>query len=84
MIGQHHKNAPRDKVSYLKYIRLEYEENTFEVFIGGKVIVNGRKVNLPYVNEEVGITIGNQVFGFTVRSEPFLSYVTNPVGADMA
>lgn len=73
LIGQHRKHAPGDKVSYLKYIRLEYAENTFEIFIGRRVMVNGRKVNLPYVDEGIGLTVGSKVFGYTV-SVPLIRF----------
>ncbi|PIK53132.1 putative IgGFc-binding protein [Apostichopus japonicus] len=65
LVGRHSRDAPSDKVSYLRYLRFEYGGNDYEVFIAGKVKVNSRLVNVPYEDEELGITIGNQVYGFT-------------------
>ncbi|XP_071838865.1 IgGFc-binding protein-like isoform X2 [Apostichopus japonicus] len=75
LFGQLNKNAPRDEVSYLRYLRLELDGVSYEIFLGGKVKVNGRRVFLPYVDEEKGITVGNQVFGFTTIAAEFGLFV---------
>lgn len=72
LVGRHSRDAPSDKVSYLRYLRFEYGGNIYEVFIAGKVKVNSRLVNVPYEDKELGITIGNQVYGFTVSVCPEL------------
>ncbi|XP_071839367.1 IgGFc-binding protein-like isoform X2 [Apostichopus japonicus] len=75
LIGQISKKAPLDKVSSLRYLRLELDGVSYEIFLGGKVKVNGRRVFLPYVDEEKGITIGNQVFGFSTIAATFGLFV---------
>ncbi|KAJ8031641.1 IgGFc-binding protein [Holothuria leucospilota] len=65
LIGRHSKNAPADRVSYLRQLRLEFNGNKYTITIGGRVLVNGLKVFLPYVDRDDGIRIGNHVFGST-------------------
>lgn len=66
LIGQLNKDAPRDLVSYIRYLRLEYKGKQYELFIGGKVKVNERRVFLPYDDPDNDVIIGNQVYGFAV------------------
>ncbi|PIK62565.1 putative IgGFc-binding protein [Apostichopus japonicus] len=68
LIGQLNKDAPRDLVSYIRYLRLEYKGKQYELFIGGKVKVNERRVFLPYDDPDNDVIIGNQVYGFATIS----------------
>lgn len=64
LVGQHNKQAPNDIVSYLKYLRLEYGEDRYEMFVNGRVHVNGIRVNMPYSYGDVEIR--ETIPGYTV------------------
>ncbi|KAJ8032422.1 IgGFc-binding protein [Holothuria leucospilota] len=42
-------------VSYLKYLRLEYGEDRYEIFVNGRVHVNGIRVNMPHIYGDIEI-----------------------------
>lgn len=64
LVGQHYKRAPNESVSYLKYLRLEYETDQYEIYVHGRVHVNGIRVNMPFIDGDVQIR--ETSYGYTV------------------
>ncbi|KAJ8032286.1 Mucin-6 [Holothuria leucospilota] len=53
-------------VSYLKYLRLEYETDQYEIYVHGRVHVNGIRVNMPFIDGAVQIR--ETSYGYTATS----------------
>ena len=59
LISNNARNNPDDIVSYLREIRLIYNDTVFEMISGGEVRIDEVAITLPYMTNDVSIFLNH-------------------------